>query len=275
MPAAARVHGKTRPALIYGRAGRAVLRCYLFALSSRLEPPPSGAESGCVRGAVWKPHSRLSGLFSGAGRAAECALRGALSRFTPAVCLLTNRTACGMLRFYTAGSRSPFVRSRDVGAVICLCGFTSGWPFVCGDLDGATGDAGYGGWRRGACALLRGRIGSEMLSAGSTLGLNVEAALRPPQTASKSLRLSGLSSGAGRAAECALRGGVVLVWIRCAVTRVHRKTRPALIYGRAGRAVLRCYLLALSSRLEPPPSGAESGCNARSGVAAGTARLSP
>ena len=57
---------------------------------------------------------------------------------------------------------------------------------------------------------MRGHIGLEILSAGSTLGLNVEAALRPPQTAPKSrmwkrhCRLSGLSSGAGRAAECAL-----------------------------------------------------------------------
>ena len=51
---------------------------------------------------------------------------GALCSITPAVCLLTNRTACGMLRFYSAGSRSPFARPRDVGAVICLCGFTSG-----------------------------------------------------------------------------------------------------------------------------------------------------
>ena len=31
--AATRVHGKPRPALIYGRTGRAVYRCYLFALS--------------------------------------------------------------------------------------------------------------------------------------------------------------------------------------------------------------------------------------------------
>ena len=48
-------------------------------------------------------------------------------RLTPAVCrMATNRTACGILRSCSAGSRSPFVRSRDVGAVICLCGFTSG-----------------------------------------------------------------------------------------------------------------------------------------------------
>ena len=51
---------------------------------------------------------------------------GVLCSITPAVCLLTNRTACGMLRFYSAGSRSPFARSRDVGAVICLGWFTSG-----------------------------------------------------------------------------------------------------------------------------------------------------
>ena len=43
------------------------------------------------------------------------------SRLLFAACA-PNRTACGMLRFYSAGSRSPFARSRDVGAVICLCG---------------------------------------------------------------------------------------------------------------------------------------------------------
>ena len=35
-------------------------------------------------------------------------------------------TACGSLRSYSAGSRSPFVRSRGVGAVICPRWFTSG-----------------------------------------------------------------------------------------------------------------------------------------------------
>ena len=96
---------------------------------------------------------------------------------------------------------------------------------------------------RSLCTLLHNHIGLAMLSAGRTLGLNVEAALRPPQTAPKSrmwkrhCRLSGLSS------RC---GGVTLVRIRAFVTRVHEKTRPALIYGRAGRAVLRCYQLAQS-----------------------------
>ena len=52
---------------------------------------------------------------------------GVLRSITPAVCRLApNRTACGILRSCSAGSRSPIVRSRDVGAVICLCGFTSG-----------------------------------------------------------------------------------------------------------------------------------------------------
>ena len=76
----------------------------------------------------------------------------------------------------------------------------------------STGCRGRGerGWRRGLCAFLRRRIGFAAFSAGSTLGLNVEAALRPPQTAPKSrmwkrhCRLSGLSS------RC---GGVVLVQI--------------------------------------------------------------
>ena len=52
-PCSTRVHGKTRPSPSSARAGRAVYRCYLYAPTSRLEPPPSGAESGCVREAVW------------------------------------------------------------------------------------------------------------------------------------------------------------------------------------------------------------------------------
>ena len=181
-------------------------------------------------------------------------------------------TACDVLRFYSAGSRSPFVRSRYVCMVICLWQVHFG--FVRFFMAISTGLSGNGvrGWRRRlcaslrnhiglamlsarstlglrapkpapkslrlsglssrcggavsaqircACAFLRNHIGLAMLSAGSTLGLNVEAALRPPQTAPKSLRLSGLSSGAGRVRKCALRGGVALVRIRGAVTRAH------------------------------------------------------
>ena len=58
------------------------------------------------------------------------------------------------------------------------------WPFLYGDLDGVTGDAGNGGWRRGTCASLRGRIGLAGLSAGSTLG-----AARPQTCAKESSTL--------------------------------------------------------------------------------------
>ena len=61
-------------------------------------------------------------------------------------------------------------------SVISLCGFTSGLCVYLWRSRRVTGDArnqrtGLRGWRRGACALLRGRIGFVMLSAGSTLGL--------------------------------------------------------------------------------------------------------
>ena len=102
--------------------------------------------------------------------------------------------------------------------------------FLCGDLDGLPG---YGGtrngerrWRCGLCALLRKHIGLVMLSAGSTLGL------RAPDCAKESSTLWTLFT---------LRRGYVCAYTRRAVTRVHGKTRPALIYGRAGRAVQRSY----------------------------------
>ena len=99
---------------------------------------------------------------------------GVCLRFTPAVCrMATNRTACGGLRSYSAGSRSPFARSRCVGAVICLGGFTSGLDVSLWRSRRGCRDAGNGGrgWRRGLYASLRGRIGFAALSAGSTLGL--------------------------------------------------------------------------------------------------------
>ena len=90
-------------------------------------------------------------------RLASRSCRGAFPRFTPAVCLATNRTACDMLRSYSAGSRSPFVRSRSVSAVICLRGFTSGlyvslWRSRRGTRDGVTRGTGHGA---GGAALVR------------------------------------------------------------------------------------------------------------------------
>ena len=96
---------------------------------------------------------------------------GVLCSITPAVCLLTNRTACGMLRFYSAGSRSPFVRSRSVGAVICLGWFTSGLDVFLWRSRRDYRGRGVRGWRCGLYALLRNHIGFAVLSAGSTLGL--------------------------------------------------------------------------------------------------------
>ena len=115
--------------------------------------------------------------------------RGAFPRFTPAVCLATNRTACDMLRSYSAGSRSPFARSRGVSAVICLCWFTSGlavslWRSRRGTKRrGERGD-GERSRRRIVSALLREHIGFAMFSAGSPLG-----AARPQTCAKESSTL--------------------------------------------------------------------------------------
>ena len=147
---------------------------------------------------------RLSSLF-------YC---GDLPSFTPAVCrMATNRTACGILRSYSAGSRSPFARSRGVGAVICLGGFTSGlvvslWRSRRGCRDAGNGERGTGlaarrlyvfAWAHWLCGVFR----REYVGAAR------------PKPAPKSLRLSGLSS------RC---GGVGVVRIRAAVTRAHGET---------------------------------------------------
>ena len=121
----------------------------------------------------------------------------ALSRCLPSVhaCLFSfvrkKETACGMLRSYSAGSRSPFVRSRGALRLSAFVGSLRVWAFLYGDLDGVTGDAGNGGRgrRRGLCALLRGRIGLAVLSAGSTLGL------RAPDCAKESSTLWTLLRG--------------------------------------------------------------------------------
>ncbi len=132
----------------------------------------------------------LAGVVLGS-RAALRFYCGVLPRFTPAVCRLApNRTACGILRSCSAGSRSPFVRSRDVGAVICLCGFTSGLAVSLWRSRRVAGDAGYGRTGAGGAAFVR------LCAVTSALqcfprGVRWGCA---PQTAPKSLRLSGLSS---------------------------------------------------------------------------------
>ena len=114
-------------------------------------------------------------------------------RITPAVCRIApNRTACAVFRSYSAGSRSPFTRSRGVGAVICLGGFTSGlcvslWRSRRGYRGAGTRERGMGLAARLLCVFAQAHW-PWSLSAGSTLGLrapdcakesNVEAALPP------------------------------------------------------------------------------------------------
>ena len=100
-------------------------------------PPRSGVEAGTARrGAVWMRHSCLSGLSSGTGRARECALRSAamfvlsMWRFASVhACCLPHGDKQDGLRYAPFLFRRveiAFVHSRGVGAVICLCGFTSG-----------------------------------------------------------------------------------------------------------------------------------------------------
>ena len=55
-------------------------------------------------------------------------------RFTPAVCLATNRTACDSLRSYSAGSRSPFVRSRGALRLSALAETRSWSARRCGSV---------------------------------------------------------------------------------------------------------------------------------------------
>ena len=143
-------------------------------------------------------------------------------------------TACDMLRSYSAGSRSPSCVLAVSVRLSAFVGSLRVCAFLYGDLDGLPGCGGRGYGVGGAAFV---RFCASALALESFRGEYAGAAR--PKPAPKSLRLSGLSSGAGRVRKCVSRGGVMLVRIRGAVTRAHGKTRPALIYGRAGRAVLR------------------------------------
>ena len=166
--------------------------------------------------------------------------RGVL-RSVHACCLTLSAKQDGLryLAFLFRGSRSPFVRSRGVGADICLSGFTSGlcvylWRSRRGYR--GRGERGTEPAARCKCAFsqshwlcnvfrgeyagaprprLRQRVFDSLDSLHAAAGLRwcgfaafvrfCVAALRPPQTAPKSLRLSGLSSFDSRRG-CAWRG---------------------------------------------------------------------
>ena len=129
---------------------------------------------------------------------------------TPAVCRIApNRTACGRLRSYSAVGRDR--RSCVLKSMVRLSDFVGSLracAFLYGDPDGERKRRGGRGTESAArqSAFLRDRISFAMFSAGSPLGRNVEAALRPrPQTCAKETRLPGLSSFDSRCG-CALRG---------------------------------------------------------------------
>ena len=158
-------------------------------------------------------------------------------------------TACDVLRFYSAGSRSPFVRSRYVCMVICLWqvhfGFVRFFMAIStGYRDAGNGDTGYGD---GGAAFVR--------FCASTLALKcfprgVRWGCAPPDCAKESSTLWTLFRGwpSGRV-RFTRRGCVGANTHPCKKrkcpnqrtharkTRGHGKTRPALIYGRTGRAV--------------------------------------
>ena len=117
--------------------------------------------------------------------------RYVLRSITPAVCRIApNRTACDMLRSYSAVGRDRHSCVLGCRVVIRRCWFTSGlrvfWRRSRRNTKETRG-RGERSRRRGVGALLRDRIGFAVFSAGSTLGL------RAPDCA-KETRLPGLSS---------------------------------------------------------------------------------
>ena len=72
-------------------------------------------------------------------------------RFTPAVCrMATNRTACGMLRSYSAGRDRHLCVLAVLARLSALVGSLRVWAFLCGDLDGVAGVRGTGNGAGGA-----------------------------------------------------------------------------------------------------------------------------
>ena len=195
---------------------------------------------------------------------------------TPAVCRRApNRTACDVLRSYSAVGRDRHSCILKGHAVIGIRRFTSGTSLIYGDPDRERGNAGTElAARRG------GHFAQSYWPCRVFHGEYAGAEMWKPHCG-----LSGLSSCDSRSCAfhvgraCALYAGVERfrsigdltgsdLWpvkscitarqqaepaqpaaasgSRTAATRVHGKPRPALIYGRTGRAVYRCYLFALS-----------------------------
>ena len=136
-------------------------------------------------------------------------------RFTPAVCLATNRTACGISRSCSARVEIAISTFSNPRAVIKLFRFTSGTSVSLWRSRQRTRErAGNGVGGAAEVRFCVNLLALPCFPPGVRWGC-------APQTAPKSLRLSGLSSGAGRVRECALRGGVMLVRIRVIVIRAH------------------------------------------------------
>ena len=144
---------------------------------------PAGYSSGrgdCARGGCSAGRCGSLGMSCTRSRLPLRFSRGVLCSIRPAVCRVSAKQ--DGLRYvaflFRRGSGSPVARSRIAGAVIRLGWFTLGLRVFCGDPDGSTRGRG-GRRRRGVGALLRDHIGFAAFSAGSPLGRNVEAALRP------------------------------------------------------------------------------------------------
>ena len=115
---------------------------------------------------------------------------GVLPSFTPVFFPLSGKkeAACGILRSCSAGSRSPFVRSRCVSAVIGRSKFTSGLAVYL--WRSRRSYRGRGATRADGAAfvhLCAAVLALQCFPRGVRWGC-------APQTAPKSLRLSGLSS---------------------------------------------------------------------------------
>ena len=135
-------------------AGRAILLGCL-ALGSRLPNVPVG-----MSGVWFTPAVRFLLGCLAFGSRLPCGSAGMSGVwFTPAVrfcwdvwrlvhaCLFSfvrkRETACGILRFYSRrGSGSPLERSRIAVRLSGFVGSLRVCPFLCGDPDGVTGDAG-------------------------------------------------------------------------------------------------------------------------------------